>query len=74
MFALAAKRFAEIATLVGAVDGFDGLLQADGDEQADGDGGDVNDEVAPSMGGVFGRVDVEHGSFHYSGVKTRWRS
>ena len=47
--------------LVAVVEGFDGLLEADGDEQADDDGGDVEEEVAPGVGGVVGRVDVEHG-------------
>ena len=37
---------------------FDGLLEADGDEQAEDDGGDVDEEVAPGGGGVVRRVDV----------------
>ena len=41
---------------------FDGLLEAFGDEQADADCGDVDEEVAPGMGGVVGGMDVEHGS------------
>jgi hypothetical protein len=41
--------------------GLDRLLQADGDEQADDDGGDVDEEVFPGVGGLVGRVDVEHG-------------
>jgi len=38
--------------------GLDGLLEADGDEQANADGGDVDEEVAPDVGGLVGRVDV----------------
>ena len=43
------------------VDGLDGLLEADGDDEADDDGGDVDEEVAPGVGGAVGWVDVEHG-------------
>ena len=40
--------------LMVVMDGFDGLLEADGDEQAEDDGGDVDEEVSPGVGGVFG--------------------
>jgi hypothetical protein len=50
----------ELAALVGMVDGFDGLLEADGDEETEDDGGDVDEEVAPGVDGFVGRVDVEH--------------
>ena len=46
--------------LVAAVKELDGLLEADGDEQANADGGDMDEEVAPGVGGLVGRVDVEH--------------
>jgi hypothetical protein len=49
------------AGLTAMVDVLDGLLEADGDEQAEDDGGDVNEELAPGRGGVMGGVDVEHG-------------
>jgi hypothetical protein len=39
---------------------FDALLQADGDEQPDDDGGDVDEEVASDVDGCVGWVDVEH--------------
>jgi hypothetical protein len=39
---------------------FNRLFEADGDEQAEDDGGDVDEEVAPGAGGVVGGVDVEH--------------
>jgi hypothetical protein len=42
------------------VEVLDGLLEADGDEKADDDGGDVDEEVAPGVGGGVGRVYVEH--------------
>jgi hypothetical protein len=52
---------AGLAQLMAVVDSLDGLLNSDGDEQADDDGGDVDEEVAPGVGGLVGRVDVEHG-------------
>jgi hypothetical protein len=42
------------------VEEFDGLFEADGDEQADDDGGDVEEEVARGVDGFVGWVDVEH--------------
>ena len=53
--------FFELMALVAMVDELDRLLKADGDEEADDDGGDVEEEVTPGVGGVVGRVDVEHG-------------
>ena len=44
----------EVFALMVMVDGFDALLEADGDEQANGDGGDVDEEVAPGVGGGWG--------------------
>jgi hypothetical protein len=35
-----------------------GLFEADGDEEAEDDGSDVDEEVAPAGGGVVWRVDV----------------
>ena len=37
-----------------------GLLEAGGDEEADDDGGDVDEEVAPGVGRGVGRVGFEH--------------
>jgi hypothetical protein len=37
-----------------------GLLETDGNEQADADCADVDEEVFPGVGGFVGRVDVEH--------------
>ena len=45
--------------LVAMVEGLDGLLKTNSDDEADDDGGDVNEEVAPGVGGFVGRVDVE---------------
>jgi hypothetical protein len=42
------------------MNGLDGLLEADGDDEAKDDGGDVDEEVSPGVSGVFGRVYVEH--------------
>jgi hypothetical protein len=53
---------AGVGDLVAVVEVFDGLLEANGDQQADDDGGDVNEEVALGVGGVVWRVDVEHGA------------
>jgi hypothetical protein len=57
---LCVELFEEFLALMMPVDGFDGLFEIDGDEQADADGGDVEEEVAPGVGGGVGRVDVEH--------------
>jgi hypothetical protein len=40
------------------MDGFDSLLEADGDKQADADGSDVNEEVFPGVGWRVGCVDA----------------
>jgi hypothetical protein len=60
-FELAGEGFAGFAELVALVDVFDELLEADGDDEANDDGGDMDEEVFPGVGGVSGRVDVEHG-------------
>jgi len=44
----------------------DGLFEADGDEEAYDNGGNVDEEVLPCVGGVVGWVYVEHGG---SGVR-----
>ena len=46
---------------VAVMDVFDHLLEADGDEKPKDDGGDVNEEVAPGVGGMVGRVDIKYG-------------
>jgi hypothetical protein len=56
-----AKVVFQLMALVTVVEGLDGLLETDGDEQADGDGGDMDEEVSPGAGGVVGGMDVEHG-------------
>ena len=43
------------------VEEFDGLFEADGDEQTEDDGRDVDEEVSPGAGGVVGWVNIEHG-------------
>jgi hypothetical protein len=61
LVALGAEGFAGLGDLAPMVEIFDGLLEADGDQQAEDDGGDVDEEVAPGGGSVVGGVDVEHG-------------
>ena len=53
--------FASLLQLVTVVEVLDGLFEADGDEEADDDGGDVDEEVSPGAGGVMCGMDVEHG-------------
>jgi hypothetical protein len=60
LFALGAEGGASFSDLVAVVQELDRLLEADGDEETDNDGGDVEEEVAPGAGGVVERVDVEH--------------
>ena len=59
-FGFAVKIALKLVPLMGAMDELDGLFKADGDEQADDDGGDVDEEVSPGAGGVLGWVDVEN--------------
>jgi hypothetical protein len=44
-------------------------LQAYSDDEADDDGGDVDEEVLPGVGGFVGRVDVEHVCFRLTEVR-----
>jgi hypothetical protein len=52
---------AQLPELMPMMEEFDSLLQANGDEQAEDDGGDMDKEVAPCAGRVVGWMDVEHG-------------
>src|SRR5277367_1224545 len=52
-----------LGDLVAMVDVFYGLFEAYGDEEAEDDGGDVDEEVAPGRGGVVSGVDVERGGW-----------
>jgi len=47
-----------LMSLMTTVEEFYCLLKADGDEQANDDGGDVDKEVPPGVGGVFWRMHV----------------
>jgi hypothetical protein len=44
------------------VEVLDGLFEADGDEQTDDDGGNMDEEVAPGVRGVVRRMDVSIGA------------
>jgi hypothetical protein len=59
--ALDAQGLSGVGDLMAVMEVLDGLFEADGDEEAEDDGGDVDEEVAPGAGGVVWRVDVEHG-------------
>ncbi len=61
LLGFAVEVLAEFGGLVAVVEEFDGLFEAECDKKADGDGGDVDEEVAPGVGRMVGRVDVEHG-------------
>ena len=53
---------ADFADLMDVVQPLNGLLEADGDEQADDDGGDVDEEIAPGGDGVVRWMDVHASS------------
>ena len=57
-----AHLFREFGALMTMMDCFDHLLEADGDAEAEDDGGDVDKEVAPGGSGVMRWVYIEHGS------------
>jgi hypothetical protein len=50
-----------LCDLVAVVEVLDGLLKADGDEDAEDDGGEVDEEVAAGSCGVVRWVDIDHG-------------
>src|SRR6266702_194651 len=60
--AFGSELFASFAGQMEVVEIFDRLLKADRDEQAEDDGGDMDEELFPAIGGVVCGVDVEHGS------------
>ena len=55
------ERFAGFGDLMAVVEVLDGLLEADGEEEADDDGADVDEEVCQVVVGLLRGVDVEHG-------------
>jgi hypothetical protein len=57
-FALLAQEFTGFGDLLAIVEVLDGLFEAYGDAETEDDGGDVGEEVAPTMGGVMRGVDV----------------
>jgi hypothetical protein len=60
LLAFLLEGFSQLLHLMSVVEVFNGLLEADGDEEADDDGGDVDEEVFPGVSGFVGRVYVEH--------------
>lgn len=61
LFGFAAEVILQLVALIPVMEELDGLFEADSDEEANNDGGDVDEEIAPGVGGVMGRVNVEHG-------------
>jgi hypothetical protein len=57
-----AQGFAGFGHLMLVVEVLDGLLEADGDEDAEDDDEEVDEEVAAGDGGVLWWVNVDHGS------------
>ena len=49
LFGLVVQVFLKLVALVAVMNGFDGLLEGDGDEEAEDDCGDVDEEVAPGV-------------------------
>jgi hypothetical protein len=42
---------------------FDAALEAKGDEQADGNGGEMNKKVAPAVDRLVRGMHIDHGSY-----------
>jgi hypothetical protein len=59
-FSFEAESVARISCLVAVMKGLDRLFDAYSDDEADDDGGDVNEEVSPAVDGGVRRMDVEH--------------
>ena len=58
--ALLPKGLAGFGELIAMVKVLDGLLEADGDAEADNDGCDMDEEVAPGVDRGMGSVNVDH--------------
>src|SRR6202011_5175231 len=50
----------QLLALVAVVQELDSLFKADGDDQANEDGGNVNQEILPRMDGLVGSVRIKH--------------
>ena len=61
-YLLAGECFAGLGEFMVIMNARDDLLEAEGDEQAEDDGGDVYEEVAPGRGCVMRRMNVVHRS------------
>jgi hypothetical protein len=69
LFTFDEQGLARLGDLVAMVKELNGLLEPDGDKQADGDGGDMSEKVFPRAGGSVGSMDVEHS---YCVLLTGW--
>jgi hypothetical protein len=58
---LAMDALAGLADKMAMMHGFERALQTEGDEETEGDGTDVNEEVAPAVDALVGWVNVENG-------------
>jgi hypothetical protein len=59
LFGFVVEVFLQLLALVPVMEELHGLFEADGDDEAENDGGNVDEELAPSGGGVVWRVNVE---------------
>jgi len=57
-FEFVVEGFAGFGDFVAVVDPLDGGFEAEGNEEADGNGEDVEEEVAPAVDGFVGWMDV----------------
>ena len=55
VFSFLAHVLGKLVALTAMMDRLDRLFEPDGDEEAEDDGGDVDEELAPAAGGVMGR-------------------
>jgi hypothetical protein len=58
--ALRAQGFDGFKRLMAVVDVLDRLFESDGDDEADDDGGDVEEEVFPCVSGLVRGMDIKH--------------
>ena len=60
LFAFLRESSSSLGYLVMVMNALDSLFETYGNEQADDDGGDVNEEVSPGVNSVIGWMHIEH--------------